>query len=348
MSLVGSRSMESFIRGLPKVELHVHVEGTLEPRMMLEFAGRHGIDLPYADEDSIAAAYAFENLQSFLDLYYAGTRVLQTERDFHDLTWAYLSRSSLQNVRHVELFFDPQSHTERGVAFETALNGIKAALVRGQKELGISSGLILCFLRHLPEEAAFEAWEEARPHLDAFVAVGLDSSEVGNPPQNFARVFEKARAEGLRTVAHAGEEGPPSYIREALDLLQVSRIDHGVRILEDPDLTRTVAERKIPLTVCPLSNVRLKVFDTIEHHNLRALMDAGLQVTINSDDPAYFGGYMNENFLATAKALELDRQALLTLSRNAIEASFADDDRKTELREELESYGSFRAPAVSA
>ncbi|MGB5353765.1 MAG: adenosine deaminase [Woeseia sp.] len=310
------------ISAIPKAELHLHIEGTLEPELMMQLAERNGVAIPYRSVEEIRKAYEFSDLQSFLDIYYAGAAVLQTRQDFFDLAYAYLERAAADNVRHVEIFFDPQTHTERGIAFEVVLDGIHGALAAGQKKHGISFRLILCFLRHLSAEDAMATLEEALPHKQRIDAVGLDSSEVGHPPSKFTRVFDRAREEGLLTVAHAGEEGPPEYIREALDLLKVRRIDHGVRCLEDASLVKRLVGEQIPLTVCPLSNVKLCVFDTLADHNLKQLLDAGLCVTINSDDPAYFGGYIGENFLQTQRALQLDAGRLQTLARNAFKASF--------------------------
>jgi adenosine deaminase len=314
-----------WVNGLPKAELHLHIEGTLEPELMFALAERNGVTLPYADVQAVRAAYVFDDLQSFLDLYYAGCSVLVTEQDFADLTTAYLERAAAQGVRHAEIFFDPQTHTDRGIAFATVLNGIDRALDDGQRDLGITSRLILCFLRHLSDDAAMATLETALEHRSAITAVGLDSSEAGNPPAKFRAVFDRARAEGLLTVAHAGEEGPPDYIREALDLLHVLRIDHGVRCLEDDSLVERLVADQVPLTVCPLSNVKLRVFDELEHHPFRRMLERGLMVTINSDDPAYFGGYIGDNYLATATALGLDRDQLRQVARNSFLASFLDD-----------------------
>lgn len=315
-------SLAALIRALPKTELHLHIEGTFDPELMFEIAQRNDAALPYASVDEIRAAYDFENLQSFLDLYYAGATVLQTRRDFYDLTRAYLEKMAGENVRHVEIFFDPQTHTDRGVAFDDVIGGIDQALTDAGQRPGISSGLILCFLRHLSEAAAFDTLSQALPYKDRIVAVGLDSAEAGHPPSKFENVFRAAREEGLPAVAHAGEEGPAEYIRQALDLLKVRRIDHGVRCTEDPALVERLAAEGIPLTVCPLSNVKLRVFDRLEDHNLKALLDAGLQVMINSDDPAYFGGYLEANYIETARALELDRADIVQLARNSFTASF--------------------------
>jgi adenine deaminase len=330
--------LQAFIAGMPKVELHLHIEGTLEPELMLELARRNAVELPYPDVATALAAYDFENLQSFLDLYYRGTDVLRTERDFFDLTWAYLCRAHRDNVRHVEIFFDPQTHTDRGIPFAAVITGIDAALRRGSEELGMSSHAILCFLRHLDEEAAMRTLDEALAHRDRFVGVGLDSSEVGNPPEKFARVFARARAEGLRTVAHAGEEGPAHYIRSALDVLGAERIDHGIRCLEDEELVQRLVDERIPLTVCPLSNVKLRVFESLEAHNLPALLARGLLATVNSDDPAYFGGYLGQNFSDCCEALCLSTRDLRVLARNAVEAAFIDGDRRRELDAELDQW----------
>ena len=313
---------DAFLLGLPKAELHLHLEGSLEPELMFTLAQRNGVSLPYASVDELREAYSFSDLQSFLDIYYAGAGVLLHEQDFYDMTWAYLQRAHAQGVRHTEVFFDPQTHTDRGVAFEVVLQGIQRALTEGEAALGITSKLILCFLRHLSAEAAQATWEQALPHKDAFVAVGLDSSEVGNPPSKFQAVFERALEAGLKTVAHAGEEGPPEYVWEALDLLKVSRVDHGVRALEDPRLVERLVSERIPLTVCPLSNVKLCVFERIEDHNLGQLLDAGLLATINSDDPSYFGGYVGENYTAVARGLDLSLEQLVELAKNSFRASF--------------------------
>ena len=312
----------SFLNQLPKAELHMHLEGSLEPELMFKLAQRNQVSLPFDSVAAIRAAYKFSNLQDFLDIYYQGAHVLQTEQDFYDLTWAYLERCQQQNVRHVEPFFDPQTHTDRGIAFDTVINGIDRALQDAKQQLGISSYLIMCFLRHLPEEAAFATLEQALPYKDKIIAVGLDSSEQGFPPSLFERVFAKARAEGLLTVAHAGEEGPPDYIIQALDLLEVKRIDHGVRCVEDPALVERLIQLQMPLTVCPLSNTKLCVFKTMAEHNILELLERGVKVTINSDDPAYFGGYMTENFIAVADALNMSKAQALQLATNSFEASF--------------------------
>jgi adenosine deaminase len=318
----------TLIQRLPKAELHLHIEGTLEPEMMMTLAQRNRISLPYGSVDEIRAAYNFSNLQTFLDIYYAGAQVLKTAQDFYDLTSAYLKRAADDNVRHVEIFFDPQTHTERDVEFATVIDGIDGALQDGQSQLGITFRLIMCFLRHLSADAAMATLEEALAFKDKIHAVGLDSSEAGHPPSKFVSVFDRARAEGFLTVAHAGEEGPPAYIREALDLLKVERIDHGVRCLEDKALVQRLVEEQIPLTVCPLSNVKLGVFETLGQHNLKRLLQLGLCATINSDDPAYFGGYIGENFLRTQQALNLNDADIHALARNAFTASFLSEADK--------------------
>ena len=321
-------SVESFVRDVPKAELHLHIEGTLEPELMFELSGRNEVSLPYPDVDAVRRAYVFDNLQSFLDIYYAGCAVLVTEQDFYDLTSAYLRRAAGQGVRHAEIFFDPQTHTERGVSFETVVTGIHRALEDGRASVGISSRLIMCFLRHLSAEAAMETLEQAGPFVSWISAVGLDSSESGNPPSKFEAVYRQAREMGLLAVAHAGEEGPPSYIWEALDLLGVRRIDHGVRCLEDDRLVARLASEQVPLTVCPLSNVKLRVFPSLREHNLPLLLDRGLLVTINSDDPPYFGGYVEENFRGVVETFGLGVGDVAQLARNSFVASFLDDAAK--------------------
>ncbi len=330
--------MDPFYRDLPKAELHMHVEGSLEPEMMFDFARRNGVALPYASAEAVRRAYVFRDLQSFLDLYYQGCRVLVTEQDFHDLTWAYLRRAAAQGVRHAEIFFDPQSHTDRGIPFATVITGIHRALEEGRRHLGLTSRLILCFLRHLSEEAALAVFEQARPHLGWIAGVGLDSSEVGNPPAKFQRIFEQARKAGLHAVAHAGEEGPPEYIRQALDLLHAERIDHGVRCVEDPALVERLRAEQVPLTVCPLSNVKLRVFPSLARHNLKRLLELGLCVTVNSDDPAYFGGYVAENFAESAAALGLTREDVVRLARNSFRASFVEPEEKQRRLAELDAF----------
>ncbi|MDH3443017.1 MAG: adenosine deaminase [Deltaproteobacteria bacterium] len=330
--------MERFIEGLPKAELHIHIEGSLEPELMFALAQRNGLSLPFKTVGEVRRAYEFADLQSFLELYYQGVRVLVNEKDFYDLTWAYLKKAYAQNLRYSEMFFDPQAHTGRGIAFDIVINGIHRAMLDAKQQLGISSKLVMCFLRDLSEESAMATLQQALPYKNWIVAVGLDSSEVGNPPDKFTKVFDKARAEGFLTVAHAGEEGPPEYIWQALDRLKASRIDHGVRCIEDPDLTARLAADGIPLTVCPLSNVKLRVFETMEKHNLKQLLDRGVRVTINSDDPAYFGGYLTENFLAIQAAFQLDRNDIARLVRNAFDAGFLLRDEKQGFLNELNDY----------
>lgn len=330
--------MEGFIRRLPKVELHLHIEGTLEPEMMFRLAARNGLTLPFASVDEVRRAYQFTDLQSFLDIYYQGAAVLRTEQDFYDLMWAYLERAAADRVRHTEMFFDPQTHTERGIGFPVFMAGFARARADAAERLGISSHLIMCFLRHLSEEAALETLEQARPFLGEIVAVGLDSGERGNPPQKFTTAFARARAAGLRAVAHAGEEGPPEYIRDSLDMLGAERIDHGVACERDDALVERLAAAGIALTVCPLSNMKLQVFPDLRQHNLRRLLQRGVRVTINSDDPAYFGGYIGDNYLATQEALGLTRDELARIAGNSIEAAFLDEARRQELRAELQAY----------
>lgn len=331
-------AMIDFIRGLPKAELHLHIEGSLEPELMFEIARRNGVSLPYESVEDVRRAYAFTDLQSFLDIYYRGACVLLYEQDFYDMTWAYLKRAQADGVRHAEIFFDPQTHTERGIAFETVITGIDRALRDGRAQLGMSSELILCFLRHLSAAAAMETLEQALPFRDKIIAVGLDSSEVGHPPEKFTAVFDRARHEGFTAVAHAGEEGPPEYIWQALDLLKVARIDHGVRCAEDARLVQRLRANRVPLTVCPLSNVKLCVFERLEDHNLKDLLDLGLHVTVNSDDPAYFGGYIADNFIAVQQALNLDRASLTQLARHAFEAAFLSPEQKQAYLSELAQY----------
>ncbi|WP_160241453.1 adenosine deaminase [Acinetobacter indicus] len=310
------------IRALPKAELHVHIEGTFEPELMFAIAQRNNIAIPYQSVEEVKEAYNFHNLQSFLDIYYAGANVLVHEQDFYDLAWAYFEKCAEDQVVHTEMFFDPQTHTDRGIAFATVINGLQRACDDAQSKLGISSRLIMCFLRHLSEEAAFVTLEQALPYKEQIIAVGLDSSEVGHPPAKFARVFAKAREYGFLVVAHAGEEGPPEYIWEALDLLKVNRIDHGVRSEEDPALMQRLIQDEMPLTVCPLSNLKLCVVQDMRQHNIRRLLQQGVKVTVNSDDPSYFGGYMNDNFIAITEALDLSADELKQLAINSFEASF--------------------------
>ncbi|RKP50696.1 adenosine deaminase [Trinickia fusca] len=329
------------IAGAPKAELHIHIEGSLEPELIFKLAQRNGVRLPYESIEALRAAYAFTDLQSFLDIYYAGASVLLHEQDFYDMTMAYVERALADNVVHTEIFFDPQTHTERGVAIETVVAGIERALADGEKR-GLSSKLILCFLRHLSEESALATFEAALPLFDQYahrlVGVGLDSSEQGNPPSKFARVFAKARERGLKLVAHAGEEGPPAYVEQALDLLKVDRIDHGVRSIESPTLVKRLADTRIALTVCPLSNLKLCVFDDLKQHTLKSLLAQGVAVTINSDDPAYFGGYVNTNYLATVEALGLADAEVYTIIRNGFEASFVTPAARDALLAKLDAY----------
>ena len=316
--------LDDYLRALPKAELHLHIEGTLEPELMFALAARNGVALPWPSVEATRAAYAFDDLQSFLDLYYAGAAVLLHAEDFFELAMAYFARAHADGVVHAELFFDPQTHTARGVPFASVLDGLERACTEARQRYGIGSRLILCFLRHLSEEDGFATLEQALPHLARIHGVGLDSSERGHPPSKFARLFERCRALGLHVVAHAGEEGPPAYIVEALDVLKAERIDHGVRATEDPALLARLAREQVPLTVCPLSNVKLRVFPELARHNLKALLDAGLKVTINSDDPAYFGGYVLENYRQCATALHLSRGELKRIARNSLEAAFVD------------------------
>lgn len=337
MTHASVNAVTSFIADMPKAELHLHIEGTLEPELMMALARRNRVSLPFDSVDAVREAYNFSNLQSFLDIYYAGAAVLQTEEDFFDLTAAYLERARQDNVRHVEIFFDPQTHTDRGCDFKTVIDGIHRALLDGEARHGISFRLIMCFLRHLDEDAALATLSQAEPHIDRIDGVGLDSSEVGHPPSKFVRAFTRAQNMGLLPVAHAGEEGPPEYIWEALDLLQVRRIDHGVRCLEDDALVSRLIDEQIPLTVCPLSNVKLRVFDSLEEHNLATMLERGLCVTVNSDDPAYFGGYVGKNFSSTQRALELSFADVYQLGRNAFVASFLPEDDKRRLLDELDA-----------
>lgn len=333
-----TNNIEAFIEGLPKAELHLHIEGTFEPELMFEIARRNQKTIPYASIDELKKAYKFNNLQEFLDIYYAGAGVLIHEQDFYDLTYAYLTKIHSQNVVHTEIFFDPQTHTERGVSFDTVIKGIKRALEDGQTNYGITYVIICSFLRHLDEASAFVTLEQALPYKDWIYAVGLDSSEVGNPPSKFERVYAKALEYGFVTLAHAGEEGPAPYIWEALDLLKVSRVDHGNRCLDDDVLVKRLAEMRMPLTLCPLSNLELKVINDMKQYPLVEMMDRGLLVTINSDDPAYFGGYMNENYTAVAKALNLSKEDICELAKNTIEASFLSPADKLARIAEIQTY----------
>jgi len=320
--------MNEFIRDIPKAELHLHIEGTLEPETLFRIAERNGIRIKFDSVDALRQAYRFDNLQSFLDIYYEGAGVLQNETDFYELTWEYLLKAKDQNVRHVEIFFDPQTHTERGIAFETVITGIHQALSDGSRDLNISFCLIMCFLRHLPESEAMETLSQALAFKDKITAIGLDSSESGHPPSKFMRVFEKARKQGFITVAHAGEEGPAEYIWEAIQDLKVQRIDHGVRALEDKSLINELKRRQIPLTICPLSNIKLCVFKNMQEHSFKTLFDQGLCVTVNSDDPAYFGGYVVENYLALQDAFQLTRNDIAQLAINSFNAAFISRDKK--------------------
>jgi adenosine deaminase len=335
--------LTSFIAGLPKAELHIHIEGSLEPEMMLALAARNRVTLPYRDVSAVKEAYRFGNLQDFLDLYFRGMSVLRQERDFHDLAMAYLRRAAAQNVRHAEIFFDPQGHTERGIAFKTVIDGLWSALQDGQRELGISCALILCFLRHLDEASAERTLDKARPWRDRIIGVGRDSTEKGHPPAKFQRVFARARGLGLHAVAHAGEEGPAEYVRDTLDLLKVDRIDHGNRALDDPELVARLAREKMPLTVCPLSNLRLCVVSDMKQHPLKRMLASGLRATVNSDDPAYFGGYITENYLAAQQALGLGKAEIVTLAQNAFAGSFCDDATKQRHLAALNDYCLSRA-----
>lgn len=323
---------------MPKAELHIHIEGSLEPELIFSLAERNRVKLEFASVAALRAAYAFTDLQSFLDIYYAGASVLLTEQDFYDLTQAYLKRAAQDQIRHVEIFFDPQTHTARGVPFAIVINGMARALQDAHRDTGITGGLILCFLRHLPEQDAIDILEQALPHRDMLIGVGLDSSERGHPPEKFARVFERCRALGLRLVAHAGEEGPPSYIISALDVLHVERVDHGVRCLEDPALTARLVRQQTPLTVCPLSNVKLGVVKKMAEHNLQKLLQAGLMVTVNSDDPAYFGGYLNDNFIAAFDALPMTLVHARQLARNSFNAAFLDHDTRQQYLAEVDQF----------
>ncbi|SFF86240.1 adenosine deaminase [Novosphingobium sp. CF614] len=330
--------LDSFIAGLPKAELHLHIEGSLEPELMFALARRNGIDIPYASVEQVRAAYAFSNLQDFLDIYYAGAGVLRTRRDFHDLAAAYFARAAADGVVHAEIMFDPQTHTDRGIAFSEVIEGLLSAMAEAEAEHGMTSKLILSFLRHLSEEAAFATLEAAEPWLDRIAAVGLDSSEVGHPPLKFAQVFAAARDRGLKITAHAGEEGPPEYVYQALDLLHADRIDHGNRALEDPVLVDRLAEMRMTLTVCPLSNLKLCVVDDLARHPIDRMLALGLKATINSDDPAYFGGYIGDNFRAVARARGLDREEIVALARNSFTGSFLPPEAVALHLEKLDAY----------
>ena len=321
-------TIENFIKKVPKTELHLHIEGSLEPELMFRLSKRNKIEIPFKSIEEIKSAYNFSNLDSFLKIYYQGSNVLITEQDFFDLTWEYILKCKRDNIVHTEIFFDPQSHTERGVEFDTVINGINKALIKAKSEFGITSEIIMCFLRHLDEEPCFEVLKHATKHKDKIIGVGLDSSEKGNPPQKFKRLFDAAIKEGFLTVAHAGEEGPPEYIWESINLLKVKRIDHGVQCLKDKKLVETLKKKNIPLTVCPLSNIKLCVFDKLENHNLKEMLDNGLRVMVNSDDPAYFGGYLNTNLIETSKALNLSIEDIKVLIKNSFKSSFLDENSK--------------------
>lgn len=338
MSFASPEQRQAFIAGIPKAELHLHIEGSLEPEMMFALAQRNAIDIPFASAEEVRKAYAFSNLQDFLDIYYQGMNVLRTEQDFYDLTMAYFRRIHADNAIHAEIFFDPQGHTERGVAFSTAIDGILRAMDDAQSDLQISSQLIMCFLRHLSEEDALATLGEATPYLDRIAGVGLDSSELGHPPSKFAKVFAKAKALGLKAVAHAGEEGPPDYVWEALDILKIERMDHGNRSLEDPRLVQRLQDNQMTLTVCPLSNLSLCVVDDLKHHPLKKMLRLGLRATINSDDPSYFGGYLNDNYEATASALDLDKDDIVALAQNSFRGSFLDEETIAQSLRHIDDY----------
>ncbi len=338
MQDLAKADLERFIAGLPKAELHMHIEGSLEPELMFALAKRNSIDLPYASVEELRKAYAFSRLQDFLDIYYQGAQVLLTVADFHDLGMAYFKRLAADGGRHAEIFFDPQTHTDRGLPFSVAIDGLLSAMGEAEATLGVTSKLILCFLRHLDEDAAFETLEQARPYLHRIAGVGLDSSELGHPPSKFAQVFEAAANLGLCRVAHAGEEGPPAYVWEALDVLNVDRIDHGNRSLEDPRLVKRLAAEQMTLTVCPLSNLKLCVVDDMTAHPLKSMLDLGLKATINSDDPAYFGGYLNDNWIAAARGVGLDRDELLTLARNSFTGSFLKPEEQAPHLAAIDAY----------
>ena len=345
---ISREQLPGLLRTAPKAELHIHIEGSLEPELIFKLAKRNAVDLPYADVAALREAYNFSNLQSFLDIYYAGASVLLKEEDFFEMAWAYFERAAADNVVHAELFFDPQTHTARGVPMGAVIRGLHHACQRAHAELGISASLILCFLRHLSEDDAFATLQAAQPYRQHFIGVGLDSSEMGHPPEKFARVFAVCRDMGLRLVAHAGEEGPPAYIESALDVLKVERIDHGVRCLESPALVQRLADKRVPLTVCPLSNIKLRVFDDLAQHNLPQLLEAGLCAMVNSDDPAYFGGYLNTNLLATFEALpQLGVQQAWQLLHNSFEASFAPVEAKAAWMRQLDAHFAQAAQAAA-
>jgi adenine deaminase len=337
---MNNNSIREYINNIPKAELHLHIEGTFEPELMFKIADRNKIIIDYNSVEDLRSAYRFNNLQEFLDIYYTGAKVLKTEQDFFDLTWAYLKKANEDNIIHTEIMFDPQTHTTRGIAFDTVINGIHSALKDAEKEFGITSELIMSFLRHLPQNSAFEVYENYFNHKDKINIIGLDSSEIGNPPSKFEQVFKKGFNENLKLTAHAGEEGPPEYIWEALDLLNVNRIDHGNRSLGDEKLIDRIVAEQIALTVCPLSNLKLNVVDDLKKHPLKTMLDKGIKATINSDDPAYFGGYINENFIQTADALELTKPDIFKLVKNSFEASFASEERKVEMLQNLDNFES--------
>ena len=330
--------LSTYIAGLPKAELHLHIEGSLEPELMFELARRNKVEIPFDSVEAVRAAYDFSNLQDFLDIYYAGANVLQTEQDFHDLAFAYFQRAAADNVRHAEIFFDPQTHTDRGLPFKVAADGLLSGIAAAEAELGVTSGLILSFLRHLSEDDAFATLEAAKPYLHHFIGVGLDSSEVGHPPSKFQRVFAAARDLGLKLCAHAGEEGPPAYVREALDLLEIDRMDHGNRSMEDEALIARLAAEQMTLTVCPLSNLKLCVVKDLKDHPVPEMLRRGLHVTLNSDDPSYFGGYVNANYVQLAKAVGLTREQVTQLAKNSFEGSFLSDADKAARIAEVEAY----------
>jgi adenine deaminase len=332
------KKMEAFIHNIPKAELHIHIEGSLEPELMFELAVKNGIRLPFESVADIRRAYDFKDLQSFLDIYYQGAQVLITEDDFYQMTWAYLQKAAEQNVRHTEIFFDPQTHTSRGIKFETVLQGIHSALLDARKRLGPSSNLIMCILRHLSAEEGMKTLDHALPFKDCIAGVGLDSTELGHPPEKFKHVFDMARQNGFRTVAHAGEEGPPEYIWQALKLLKAQRIDHGVRCVEDADLVNYLVKEQVPLTVCPLSNIKLRIFDNMRQHNFKQMLNLGLCVTINSDDPAYFGGYIEDNIRVLHAVHDLDFQDIHKIARNAFKASFLNPAEKQKYLHELDEF----------
>lgn len=331
-------SLLLFIESVPKAELHLHIEGTLEPELMFMFAQKNEVKIPYNSVDEVKNAYQFQNLQDFLDIYYAGANVLITEQDFFDLTWAYLQKAHSQHIVHVEIFFDPQTHTHRGIPFKYIVNGIHNALLKAEKELGITSHLILCFLRHLSEQDAINTFQEALPFKNIIMGIGLDSSERGNPPQKFEKVFQMAKKEGFKKVAHAGEEGPAAYVYDALHILHIDRIDHGNNALDNPTLIEEIVQKEIALTVCPLSNLKLKVVPDLSKHPIKKMLDLGIKATINSDDPAYFGGYLNENFIAICDELQLSKKEILTLIKNGFSASFMDEKFKNQWIAKVDSF----------